>query len=67
MKLIHHPCFVLTETYMAFTLVRFESSGFYLWEHLQSLMYAAVVDDEEALHRRAVNACQTIRNYPGHL
>jgi hypothetical protein len=34
---------------------------FYLWGHLN----AAPVDNEEALHRRIVDACQTIRNYPG--
>jgi hypothetical protein len=27
-------------------------------------VYAAPVDNEEALHRRTVDACQTIRNYP---
>jgi hypothetical protein len=38
---------------------------FYLWGHLRSLLYAAAVDNEEALHRRTVDACQTIHNYPG--
>jgi hypothetical protein len=28
-------------------------------------VYAAPVDNEEALHRRTVDACQTIRNCPG--
>jgi hypothetical protein len=28
-------------------------------------VYAASVDNEEALHHRIVDACQTIRNYPG--
>jgi hypothetical protein len=28
-------------------------------------VYAAPVDNEEALHHRIVDACQTIRNYPG--
>jgi hypothetical protein len=28
-------------------------------------VYAAPVDNEEALHRRIVDACQTIGNYPG--
>lgn len=43
----------------------FESSGFFLWEHLKSLAYAAPIDNEEALHRRIVDARQTIRNYCG--
>jgi hypothetical protein len=38
---------------------------FYLWEHLKTLVYAAPVDNEEALHHRTVDACQTIRNCPG--
>jgi hypothetical protein len=29
------------------------------------LVYAAPVDNEEALHHRIVDACQTICNYPG--
>jgi hypothetical protein len=32
---------------------------FYLWKHLISLVYAAPVDNEEALNRRIVEACQT--------
>jgi hypothetical protein len=28
-------------------------------------VYAAPVDNEEALHHRTVDACQTIRNCPG--
>jgi hypothetical protein len=38
---------------------------FYLWGHQKSFVYAAAVDNEEALHHRIVDACQTIRNYPG--
>jgi hypothetical protein len=38
---------------------------FYLWGHLKTLVYAAPVDNEEALHRRIMDACQTIRNCPG--
>jgi hypothetical protein len=38
---------------------------FYLWGQLKALMYAAPVDNEEALHHRNVEACQTIRNYTG--
>jgi hypothetical protein len=37
---------------------------FYLWRHLTTLVYAAPVDNEEALHR-IVDACQTVRNFPG--
>jgi hypothetical protein len=40
------------------------SLDFYLWGHLKSLVYAAPVDNEEALQRRVVDTCQTIRNYP---
>jgi hypothetical protein len=36
---------------------------FCLWEHLKTLVYAAPVDNKEALHHRIVDACQTIRNY----
>jgi hypothetical protein len=36
----------------------------YLWGHLRTLVYAAPVDNIQALHR-IVNACQTIRNCPG--
>jgi hypothetical protein len=38
---------------------------FYLWGHLNTLAYAAPVDNEETLHHRTVDACQTINNYPG--
>jgi hypothetical protein len=38
---------------------------FYLWGHLKTLVYAAPVDNEKALHHRIADACQTIRNYPG--
>jgi hypothetical protein len=38
---------------------------FYLWGHIKTLVHAAPVDNEEALHHRTVDACQTIRNYPG--
>jgi hypothetical protein len=37
----------------------------YLWGHLNTPVYAAPVDNEEALHHRIVDACQTIRNCPG--
>jgi hypothetical protein len=50
---------------MASTLTRFESTGFYLREHLKTLVYKAPVDNKEALHHHTVDACQTIHNYPG--
>jgi hypothetical protein len=34
--------------------------GFYLSGHLRTLVYAAPVDTEEALHHRIVDACHTI-------
>jgi hypothetical protein len=49
---------------MASTLARFESSGFLPVTTLEALIYAAPVD-EEVLHHRTVDVCQTIRNYPG--
>jgi hypothetical protein len=38
---------------------------FYLLGHLNTFMYAPPDNNEETLHHRIVNACQTIRNYPG--
>jgi hypothetical protein len=38
---------------------------FYLWEQVKTLVYAASVDNKVAVHRRTVDACQTIRNCPG--
>jgi hypothetical protein len=32
---------------------------------MNTLVHAAPVDKEEALHHRILDACQTIRNYPG--
>jgi hypothetical protein len=37
----------------------------YPWGHLESLVYAASVDNEEALHHSIVDACQTVRNCRG--
>jgi hypothetical protein len=48
---------------MVSTLARFESSGFLPVGTTKTPLYAAPVDNEEAL--RTVDACQTIRNYPG--
>jgi hypothetical protein len=39
--------------------------NFYPWGHLKTPVYAAPVDNEEALHHRIMDACQTICNYPG--
>jgi hypothetical protein len=51
---------------MASTLFRFESSGILpAWTFKNPLVYAAAVDNEEALHHRILDACQTIRNRPG--
>jgi hypothetical protein len=50
---------------MASTLTRLESSGSFPGGHLKTLLCAAPVDNEEALHHRIVDTCQTIRNYPG--
>jgi hypothetical protein len=41
------------------------SLDFYLWGHLKTLVYAAPVDNEEALHHCIMDACQTICNFPG--
>jgi hypothetical protein len=38
---------------------------FFLRRHLISMIYAALLDNKEALQHRIENACQTIRNYPG--
>jgi hypothetical protein len=43
----------------------FNPLDFFLWGHLKSLAYAAPVDNEETLHHRVVDACQTIRSCPG--
>jgi hypothetical protein len=37
---------------------------FYLWGPLKTLVYAAPVDNEEALHHCSVDACRTTCNYP---
>jgi hypothetical protein len=48
---------------MASTLARFESYGLLPVGTPKTLVHAAPVDNEEALHR-IVGACQTIRSYP---
>jgi hypothetical protein len=50
---------------MASTLTTFNRVVFYPWKHLKTFVYAAPVDNEETLHHRTVDACQTIRNCPG--
>jgi hypothetical protein len=40
---------------------------FYLWGHLKTFVYAAPVDNEEALRHRIVDAWQTICKLPRHL
>jgi hypothetical protein len=50
---------------MASTLARFESSGFLPVRTPKSLVYAAPVDNEEALHHPIVDASKTVRIYPG--
>jgi hypothetical protein len=37
---------------------------FYLWGHLETLVYAASVDNEEAFHHCIVDACQAVSSYP---
>jgi hypothetical protein len=43
---------------MVSKLARFESSGFHLWRDLKALVYAAPVDNEEALHHRLVDVSE---------
>jgi hypothetical protein len=45
-------------------LARFESSGFLPVRTPKTPVYAAPVDNEEALRHRIVDACQTIGIYP---
>jgi hypothetical protein len=45
---------------MASMVSRFESSGFLTVETSK-----IPVDNEETLHRRIMDACQSIRSYPG--
>jgi hypothetical protein len=49
---------------MASVLATIESPWFYLWKYLKTLVYAAPVDSEHALHHRSVDIYHTIRNYP---
>jgi hypothetical protein len=50
---------------MASTVSRLQSSGFLLVRTPKTLVYTAPVDNEVTLHRRIVDGCQIIRNYPG--
>jgi hypothetical protein len=49
---------------MGSTLARFEYSGFLPVGIPKTLVYAAPVDNEKALHHRNMADCQTISNYP---
>jgi hypothetical protein len=49
---------------MAFTIARFESSGFLRVGTPTTLVYAASFDNEETFHSRIVDACQAILYYP---
>jgi hypothetical protein len=49
---------------MSPTFTRFESHGFLPVGTPKTLVYAFLVENQEALHR-TVDACQTIRNCPG--
>jgi hypothetical protein len=37
----------------------------YLCGYLKPIVYTAPADNEETFHHRIVDACHTIRNYPG--
>jgi hypothetical protein len=50
---------------MASTFTILQSLDFYLLGHLKILVNVGLVYNEEALHRRIVDACQTNRNYIG--
>jgi hypothetical protein len=50
---------------MASALSRFESSGILPGGTPKTLVNAAAVDKEEALHHRIMVGCQTICSYPG--
>jgi hypothetical protein len=50
---------------MASTIVRFESSAFLPVGTPKTPVCITPVDNEERLHHRIVDACQTVRNYPG--
>jgi hypothetical protein len=45
-----------------FSLTRFDSSGFVPVGTPKKSVYAAPVDEEEALHHRIVDVCRTVRN-----
>jgi hypothetical protein len=38
---------------------------FYLWRKLKAFLYSPPNKNEDKLHRRIFDVCQTIRNYPG--
>jgi hypothetical protein len=41
-------------------LINLNKLDFCLWGHLKTVVYATPVDNEEALHHRIADACQTI-------
>lgn len=49
---------------MASTLFVFVSCGFLHVRTPKTLVYAAPVDNEQAIHHSNVHACLIIRNYP---
>jgi hypothetical protein len=51
--------------YTASTIASFESSRFLPVARSNNLAYATPVENEESLHHRIEEACQTIRNYSG--
>jgi hypothetical protein len=38
----------------------FNHFDFYLWRHLESLVYSAPIENKEALHQRMFDTCQTV-------
>jgi hypothetical protein len=50
---------------MASMFTKFGSLDSYLWGHPKTFVYAAAVDNKEALHHHTVDASNTIHNYPG--
>jgi hypothetical protein len=49
-----------------FSTIAVMTDGYFCpWRHLKTLVYGAPVNSGEALHHRIVDACQTVRNYPG--
>jgi hypothetical protein len=47
-------------------LARFESSGFWLWEHLEAYVYVAPVDNEEMFHPSIFGCLSEYPQLPWH-